>query len=420
MVLARQVEVGLFDSDSKLRHLPFFEAVATSDEGSPDWQFTTAGLVVLRLVDAWLENAVVTADDDWGIRSVRAAVEGVDDGRPARAILIRVLDALEAQKPDIHVVVSPLMAFARALEYDAQWLMALDVYHTVLAHLHPTQDSDASIAAHIRLGHCYNNLNRLDDAATAFTAASEIANASGDIVGVLRARIGEAKLAIVRGNLPRAEQILDETIRRADGPAFQDVRWRALHERSNIAHQRGDYELAVQLAYAAFGQAQGASDRDRILSDLALAFSELGVYSAARDAYLVLSTTAQEQYTRWAAGINLLEVSSRTGAQMMFELFRRQLLGQPLPPFLATAYELNVGLGYKRFGDHDKAKHFFEKARALASEHGLNQYVFEAEEALSELEANTPPLMMSAPSVSLDVQEVAHAIRELREAVEVS
>ena len=53
---------------------------------------------------------------------------------------------------------------------------------------------------------------------------------------------------------------------------------------------------------------------------------------------------------------------------------------------------------------------------SLATEHAFNQYIFEAEETLLQLDA--PPPLQSAPSeLSLDVTEVAEAIRELRETV---
>ena len=52
----------------------------------------------------------------------------------------------------------------------------------------------------------------------------------------------------------------------------------------------------------------------------------------------------------------------------------------------------------------------------LAAEHGLNQYLFEAEEALLQLDTPTPPRRVSA-EVSLDVKEVASALRELRQQV---
>jgi tetratricopeptide (TPR) repeat protein len=405
----------VLESDHKLRHLPFFAEVAVHEEGSNDWHASTAGLVVLRLVDTWLENGgPVAPDDDWTIHSVRCAIEAIDEGTPIRTILGRVVDALEQQRPDIHVVATPLMAYGRALEYEARWQLAADVYHSVLAHLHPIEDSDASIAAHMRLGYCYRSLHLIDEATEAFASASEIATEAGDMVSVLLARVNEGHLATLRGNLPRAEAILDDAIARSNGAEFLDVKSRALHERSNVAYHRGDQEMAIQFAYAAFRHAQSPIERDRILNDIAVAFTELGVFSAARDAYLVLSATAQEQYMRWAASVNLMEVSALTGEQVLFELYRRQLMGMTLPPLLATSYELYAGLGYRRLGDHGRARPFLERAMALAEQHGLNQYLFEAEEALLQLDAPTPPHRVSA-TISLDVEEVACALRELRE-----
>lgn len=406
---------SLFESEHKLRHLPFFEEVASHAEGDPQWRSAMAGLVTLRLVDAWLEDGpAVTLDDGWGFRGVSSAIDDIDEGTPIRSILCRVVDALKEPKPDIHVVVTPLMAYGQSLEYDAKWTLAADVYQTVLAHLHPVEDSDASIAAHLRLGACYRSLSRMDDAVNAYASASEVANAVGDIVGILRARIGEARIDTLRGNLPRAGVILDETIARAESADLRDVRSHALHDRSGVATLSGQYELAVRLAYEALEHTASPIERDRILGDIAGAFIYLGVFSAARDAYLVLSVTAQEQYTRWGATLNLLEIAAQTGAEMHFEQYRRQLVDQQLPPFLAAGFELTLGTGYQHFGNLAKARVHLERAMAMASEHGLNQFLFEAEEALFQLDSPRP-VRRVAEEVSLDVNEVASAIKELRE-----
>ena len=57
---------------SNLRHLAFFEEIANREEHEPEWRTATAGLVVLRLVDAWLEDgASSVARGSWGVRAVR-------------------------------------------------------------------------------------------------------------------------------------------------------------------------------------------------------------------------------------------------------------------------------------------------------------------------------------------------------------
>jgi tetratricopeptide (TPR) repeat protein len=410
-------EAALFESDHKLRHQPFFEFVAAHAEGDPAWRAGTAGLVVLRLVDAWIEDGrPAQSDDEWSVRSVRACIDEVDVGNPIRMLLGRIVDAMQSQDPDIYIVVTPLMAYAQALEYEAQWHLSADVYQTLLAHLHPVEDGDASIAAHLRLGQCHRNLQNLDEALDAFAAAADIGKSTGDLVAVLRARIGEATIAVVRGNIPLAEELLDATIAQATGPAMQDVRSRALHNRANVARRRGNFDLAVQLAYEALSQSHSPSEKDRILGDIAAIFIDLGVYSAARDAYLVLSATAQEQYVRWGAMLNLMEIAFRTGAETQFEHARRMLLGQTLPPLMRTYFELNQGEGYQRLGNAEKARAHLTRALELAHEFELHELVFDAETALANLGTAAPRPDVGRP-VSLDLEEVAEEIRKMRELV---
>jgi tetratricopeptide (TPR) repeat protein len=369
-------------------------------------------------VDGWIEDGTRATDDDtWSLNSVRCSIEALNSHENLRAVLNSVIDVIEAAgKADPHTVTPRLMAYAQLLEYQAHWVLAADVYDTVLSHLHPRQAADTCVAAQLRLGKCYRNLNMLDAAAGAFNRASEIATSSGDLVGVLHARIGEARIAFVRGNIPQAERILDETIVRATGETLVDVRSRALHDRSNVAHRRGQYELAIRLAYDALEHSQSPTERDRILNDIATAFLELGVYSAARDAYLVLSAAGQEQYTRWTAAINLMEIASLTGVEPHFEAYRRELSTVALPPYLETAFQVNAGLGYQRFANIEKARQHLTRAVALATEHTMNHYLFEAEEALLQLETPTPPRRTSTQT-SVEVFEVAEALRELRESV---
>lgn len=403
------------ESDHTLRHLPFFEFVASRSEDDPQWRSATAGLLVLRLVDAWADDGpAAIASDAWAVSNVRAAIEAVDPGTPIRSLLDRIVDAIEQSPANLRRALPPLMAYGQALEYDAQWQLAADVYHTVLGHLDPLSDSDSAIAAHLGVSRAYRLLAQLHEAGAALDAAMDIATTSGDMVGFLRARIGLARLDLTRGNLPRAQEILDDTIRRAEGPALMDVKSRALHDRSNVAHQRGQYELAIQLAYHALRQSQSPREHDRILGDIALSFLELGVYSAAQDAYLVLSATAQEQYVRWAATLNLLEISALTGAETLFELYRRQLATETLPPLMQAAYHVNVGQAYRRFNDRAKAKRHLDRGRSIAGEFGFNRYVIEAEQALDEMTMPMTPARVPT-SMSLDTQEVASALRQLRE-----
>lgn len=404
-------------ADYTLRHVPFFEALATSDEGDQDWPAISAGLVVLRLVDSWLEEGPsVATGDAWGLHAVRSAISEVDAGKPVRAILTGIVDAIERAKVvDMGLIAPRLMAYARSLDYDAKYSLAADVYGTVIAHVHPLEDTDVAIDANMRFGFCCRMVGNWEGAASGYGRAGQIGASVGDMMAVLHARIGDAKLAWARGNLPVAEAILDETIERAGQHEFTGLRAMALHDRGALAYTRGDFERAIRFSYEAMVGTTSQRERDRILADIAASFIELGVRSAARDALLVLATTAQEQFSRWTAIINLLTIAALDRCEPVFEQYRRELADAALPAESEAQYFLYVGRGYRIFGRDAEAKVSFEKSMEIASRVGLNKIAFDAEAALTDLMMGRRMAASghSAPAPDA-VEDVARALSDLR------
>jgi len=404
---------------NSLPHLAFFEALAGMDEGSSGWREATAGLVTLRLVDSWMtEGRAVVAPDGWSLRAVRDAIQRVDRGSSIRSILTSVVDTMQALRDVRVTTLAPrLMAYARALMYEAQWSLAADVHRTIISYAHPVEDADVVIDANMQLGACLRTMALWKEAATAYSVAGQIAMMAGDMVNVLRSRVSEANIAIDRGNLPHAEAILEETITRTGTvPAFAETRALALHARAHVSSLRGDYEQAVRLGYDALEGVRTQTARDRILSDIATAFFDLGVRSAARDAYLILAATAQEQYVRWAAIINLMELAALDGQQTVFEEHRRELSTAILPANLSAYYFFYVGQGYRLFDRDRAAEAALSRAIEIASANQLNQVLIQAEAALDEVRAGrTPTGPVGVQEASHDVMTVAAAIREMRE-----
>ncbi|HEX3160030.1 MAG TPA: hypothetical protein VHQ45_16035 [Gemmatimonadaceae bacterium] len=400
-----------------LRHVPFFEALAEQVEDTPDWKATSAGLLVLRLVDDWRERGPqAVRRNAWGVHAVRLAVEAIDPGTPVRSILLGLVETVaSAERVDVDLLAPHLMAYGRALDFDAQWELGADVMSTLVSYIQPGEHADVATDANMRLGYCHRMLGRLDEAAAAYGAAAHIAAASGDLVKVLRARVADAKLAMARGNLPDAEAILDEAIARAEANRLPAMRAIALHDRAAVAYARGDYEGAVSLAYDALRDTEDPTARDRVLADIAATFTQLGVRSAARDALLVLAATAQEQYTRWMSAINLMELASLDGMELVFEQYRRELARAVLPPDLAASFQFSAGQGYRLLGRHDAARGAFQRAITIALRHRFNQIVFQAEESLAELDRGEQFAAAAAVSVPPSVRTVAHAMGELRE-----
>ncbi len=313
------------ESTGMLRHLAFFEELAATDDSDSGWRSVSAGLVVMRLVDRWMNDgsSALTAHS---VTAVRATIDEMPVTTPVRRILGTIVDAMQSAGPgEMHVVTPRLMAYGQALEYESKFSMAADVYRMIVAHAHPVDDSDIAIPAHTSLASTLLHMGDLIGAAAAYDEASRVASSIGDVIGVLRAQVGRAKVCIALGNIPQAEFELDDAILRAAEPGLEDVRSRALHDRAHVAALRGQYERTVQFAYAALEIATSQRERDRILGDIAAGFTDLGLLHVARDAYLVLVATAQEQYVRWMAELNLLEIAAREGAEGLFDRYRHDL-----------------------------------------------------------------------------------------------
>lgn len=407
----------------RLPHFVFFEALAQEQsEDTPEWRTISAGLLTLRCFDAWALDGEVRAarGESWGVRLVRRRVESIPAGTPVRALLLSILEAMHSKECTEPAAVAPrLMAYARSLQFEAKWSLAADVYGTVIGHADVETDPDLVISAHMQLGACLRVLARWEEAVKAYAVAGLVAEGIGDVMGVLKARVAEANLATDRGNLPLAERILDDTIARAAEPDYVEVRSIALHDRAIVAYHRGQYESGIALAYSALDGMPNQAARDRVLVDLGAMFFEIGLYSAARDANLVLAATAQEHYTRWVATINLLEMAAVDRIEPAFEQYKRELQRADLPATLSAQYHYHLALGYQMFDRLEDARVEFERAIAIASANRFNQMLINAERGLESLRCGeaAPSPKPTSIEPSRAVVDVASAIHEMRELV---
>lgn len=404
------------ESGPMLQHIAFFAELSEADESDGSWRELAAGLVVLRLVDSWLHNASVGSNNgNQSLNAIRSAIDEIDGGRPVRGILHSIVDTIErAPCVDARVVSPRMLAYGTALEYDGRWALAVDVYETVIAHAHPIEDSESATRAHLRLGYCLLVSNELDDAGRAYEMANTIALAANDMVSVLRARLGEAKLATARGNLPRAEAILDQAIVDANEVDSNGLQSMLLHDRSSVAYLRGNPELAIQFAYRALEHTSTQRERDRILLDIALMFYKLGARSTARDAYLVLSATAQEQYVRWNADISLMTIAAEDGSEPVFERYRRDLEAEHLSPLVEAEFNLRAGESYWALGAFAHAETWVERSVALARDARLNQLEFEADGVLTQLRAARRRSVAEQYEVAPELDTIVTALQQLR------
>jgi hypothetical protein len=135
-----------------LRHVAFFEELGKLDESNSEWRSVAAGLVVMRLVDRWIQDGVV-ATDGWGGHAAREAIAEIPATTPLQRILASIVDRIiDATRVDMRALSPRLMAYGQALEYDAKWHLASDVYETIIDHADQTEDADLLATAYIQLG----------------------------------------------------------------------------------------------------------------------------------------------------------------------------------------------------------------------------------------------------------------------------
>src|SRR5690606_18460791 len=103
--------------------------------------------------------------------------------------------------------------------------------------------------AYVQMGGCLRTLGEPEEALLAYQAAAWIARDQAMPAMAVRARIGEANVALQRGNLPSAEAQLDRAIADAQAAGDDNVLAMALHDRAHVAYRRGQHEHAVTLGY---------------------------------------------------------------------------------------------------------------------------------------------------------------------------
>jgi len=404
-----------------LRHLAFFEELAKTKETDVSWREISAGLVVLRLVDQWMASPR-SDERAWELSAIHDAISVIEETTPVRRILASVVDAIETSRPaDVGAVIPRLMAYAKSLEYEAQWTLAADVYATILELADPLTDADVVVTAHVQQSMCFRSIGDWTAALEASRRGQELATSVNDVAGYLRSRLAEGRVSVSRGNFPLAAEIFDEVIDESERHGLLAVKSRALHERAGVAGMTGEYEQAIHFAYAALPIAASEWDRDRLLSDIATAFSELGLIDIARDAFLVVLATAQDQHMRSVAVMNMMEIAGRQRSEPVFDRYRRELANARLSPYLRAKFLITLGNGYRQLGKQRLAISSLQEAVDYSLAKGLHHLVFEAEEALvaARGEARAPATDTSVP-VPSGIASVAAAIRAMRATADAS
>jgi tetratricopeptide (TPR) repeat protein len=402
-----------------IRHQVYFDTLGSMKEGTPSWRSVFAGLSVMRLVDTCEAQGSASAVGWAPLHSVRAAIEEMSEGDVIRGVLTGVVEALSTSAGIDDAVCAALLAYGRALDYEASWGLATDVFSTVAKIVKPERNARLAVEAHIAVGGAARRNGDWEVSARAYSQAAYIADTLGDRSGVLTVQVGIANTYLAKGNLPQAESILEDVIVQARDQELPEIQGMALHSRAAVSARKGEYAQGVKLAYDALGLTRKPSEKDLVLGDIAGMFVQLGMYNPARDAYLVLASTSQTQFVQWTAILNLMELASLEGIEEAFDSYASELAAAPIGVWLRSHFLLFLGEGLNRFGREEAAREALERAVEFAAANQIHQVSFKGQSALSVLRTarrNQPTLASPPAWVPDDVESVVRAISDLRKA----
>jgi tetratricopeptide (TPR) repeat protein len=403
-----------------IRHQVYFDTLGSMKEDSASWRSVFAGLSILRLVDSYADGASSIDPGSWAqLHSVRNAIEAVNEGDPIRGVLSTVLEEVTKRAMINDTVCGSLLAYGRALDYEASWGLATDVFSTVAKLARPEKNAKLAVEANVAVGGSARRNGDWETSARAYSQAAYIADTLGDRQGVLTVQVGIANTYLAKGNLPQAQTILDDVIVQARDQDMMSVYAAALHSRAGLAGHRGDYAEGLKLAYEALEQTTSPTERDQVLGDIGGMFSALGLHDAARDAHLILVATAQTKLVRWSATLNLMELSGLEGNQEAFDGYARELAREPLNAWVRAHYLLFLGEGFARFGRHEAAAEALQEASTFADANQIHEIAFKAQSALVSLRSvpRVGSTFTAPPAwVPEDVGAVIRGISDLRKA----
>ncbi|MGH7604709.1 MAG: tetratricopeptide repeat protein [Gemmatimonadaceae bacterium] len=404
-----------------IQHQVYFDTLGSMKEGTPSWRSVFAGLSVLRFVDAYAAAGSPSARPGWTqLHSVRVAIEEMSEGDVIRGVLTSVIDDLTARGYVDDAVCTSLVAYGRALDYEASWGLATDVFTTVAKMVKPERNARLAVEAHVAAGGAARRNGEWEISARAYSQAAFIADTLGDRPGVLTVQIGIANTYQAKGNLPQAQLILDDVIVQARDQDLPEIQADALHGRAALVARLGNPAEGLKLAHEALELMTKPGSRDVVLADIAGMFTELGLHDAARDAHMVLIATAQSKVVRWSATLNLMELASLDGMEEAFDKYALELAKTPLGPWLRSHYLLFLGEGFQRFGREPAAADALEEAARFAEANQIHQMAFKAEAALAQsrsLPTRKSTFSVPSPWVPDDIDCVVRAIADLRKAV---
>jgi tetratricopeptide (TPR) repeat protein len=353
----------------------------------------------------------------WQLDAVRRHVNDLPVDAPETAHLAGIVAAISSEGRPSPSVWTNLKAYACFLEHEGRLeesLETLSLAARVQGRMIPRDDfvSYALIA-----GRLNRLLTRWQAANICYSAAEESALSGSDLNAALRSRLGRANVLRGLGNLPSARQTVEEVIQAAEDRNLADVQSDAFLDLGAVLVGQGLDAEALQAVYNAFVRSPDSSQQMRILGELGVKLRKLGALDAARLAFEIVGNSNTSFHVRTNALLELMELESAVGNRVGFERLRQEaaINRERMAPSTAIDYGYKVGVGLMRFQQIERAREFLTDALHLSEHHRLNEWYFQVERALQDLEVDIKSEKASAPAEAGNTPAVQQMTAHLRE-----
>jgi tetratricopeptide (TPR) repeat protein len=360
----------------------------------------------------------------WQVAAVRRHLSDLPGEAPEAAHLRGITEAVPSDPTPTPALRLCLTAYAYFLEHEARLDEALDILGLAgRAHGASVPATEfASIA--LFAGRLNRLLARWNGANTCYGRAEDAAQTSGDMVTVLRSRLGRSAVLRGQGNLPLSLAMAMEVARQAEALELREVEAMAWSDVGAVLVLEDRMEEAVHAKYRAFRLTEDSLNRMRVLGDLGVGLLRIRAYESARLAFEIVVESNTSFVVRMNSVLELMALESAVGNRIAFERHRTYAEGSRdrMPPSMVADLHFKAGVGMARFGRPKRAKELLGAGLRLAEEHRLNVWYFKFENQLKALEASaaaetpearepelaTPPASSWSPAV----EEVAVGLRE--------
>ena len=409
-----------------LPHAVFLRRLAGARSAtSADARLGNGAFLALRLVDLLGPGRGPAHADVF--RYQHAATERVCRELPAdrpetshlTGLVRAVADAFQEQ--DARIAVPALLAYAHYLEDELRLEEALDVLDCMLSVTASALRLSDKIAAQLRIGRVSRKLNRFEDADAAYAIGRQLADAAGDLRGVLLSRAGRAIALQGRGNLADAERVLQEVVAEARAGGYRDVEAGVEHALATTLLLRGQVADGIVHLWHAFETYDDEASSLRALNDLGVMLLAVGRVDDAERALTEVVRRGGARDNVSNASIELMHCASYRRDRMAFERRRVECESRrkEMPPNILADFHLKAGIGSARFGNFRKAQVQLSAALNIAVESGLNELVFRIERIMAGLRdcapnSETKQQSAAEPAVLTDaLQEVSVGLASL-------